>query len=416
MGKLIIGGGRKLEGITRITGAKNSVLPILAATVMNEGESILYDCPNLRDVHFMMEILQIIGCDVKLEGSVLTVNSRNLSTHEIPERLVREIRSSIFLMGPMLARCGKVRISYPGGCEIGQRPIDLHLKALKELGVEIKEAHGFLECEVIKLQAREIQLDYPSVGATENAMMLASKAKGTTKIRNAAREPEIVDLQNYLNKMGAKIKGAGTSEIIIEGVDEFYSTEHRIMPDRIVAGTMAIAGAITGGDITIQNVIVDHIRPIIYKLRESGCYVKEMKGDLRIKVPRKLRAIKKMETLPYPGFPTDMQAQFMALMTICQGTSIIKETIFENRYKHALELIRMGANITVDGRIAVIQGVKKLTGAEVAAKDLRGGAALVLAGLVAEGETIVNEVKYIDRGYDGFEKMLNSLGADIYRT
>nr|WP_243116534.1 UDP-N-acetylglucosamine 1-carboxyvinyltransferase [Marinisporobacter balticus] len=293
--------------------------------------------------------------------------------------------------------------------------MDLHLKALRELGVKITEAHGFLECDVVKLQGSEIHLDYPSVGATENTMLIAVMAKGITTIRNAAKEPEIVDLQEYLNKMGAKVRGGGTSEIIIEGVGRLHRVEHKIMPDRIVAGTLAIAGAIAGGEILLKNVVIDHIKPILVKLKEAGCLVLEKDHNLKIKTAQRLKAVEMTKTLPYPGFPTDMQAQFMSLMTVTQGTSIIAETVFENRYKHVDELTRMGAKIKIDGRVAVVQGVKKLTGAKVCAKDLRGGAALVLAGLVAEGVTIVEHISHIDRGYDQLDKMLERLGAYVHR-
>ncbi len=411
----LIEGGNPLKGTIRIGGAKNAVLPILAATVMNGGESTLFDCPNLSDVHSMIEILRSIGCRVHFNQYTLTVDSSTLSSYEIPEHLVREMRSSIFLMGPMLARCGKIKISYPGGCEIGPRPIDLHLKALRELGVKITEAHGFLECEVISLEGKEIHLDYPSVGATENAMLIAVMAKGITKIRNAAKEPEIIDLQDYLNKMGAKVVGAGTSEIIIEGVKKLHNVEHQIIPDRIVAGTIVTAVAITGGEAVLDNVIADHLGPIISKVKEAGCLVLQKDRSLKIKMIHRPKAIEMTKTLPYPGFPTDMQAQFMAFMTIAHGTSIITETVFENRYKQVDELIRMGANIKIDGRVAVIQGVNKLTGAKVYAKDLRGGAALVMAGLAAEGFTTVENIKHIDRGYENLDYMLKTLGANIHR-
>ncbi len=416
MSKFIIEGGNKLCGEIEINGAKNAVLPILAATVMNATENILFNCPRLKDVDTMIHILRSIGCKAYFEDSVLTVDSSTLSSYEVPENLVREMRSSIFLMGPMIGRCGKIKISYPGGCEIGPRPIDLHLKALRDLGVKIIESHGFLECEATNLQGCEIHLDYPSVGATENTMLAAVMAKGTTKIRNAAKEPEIVDLQNYLNKMGAKIEGAGTSEIIIDGVSHLTRNEHRIIPDRIVAGTMLVAGAITRGEIILNNIIIDHIKPIIIKLKEAGCLVLEKGNSIKVKAPQKLKAIEQIKTLPYPGFPTDMQAQFMALMTIAKGTSIITETVFENRYKHVDELMRMGAKIKIDGRVAVIKGVKKLTGTKVDAKDLRGGAALVLEGLTEEGVTVVNDAWHIDRGYDQFDKMLQQLNANIIRV
>lgn len=416
MSKFVIHGGNKLSGQLRIGGAKNAVLPILAATILNGKESILYDCPTLKDVDTMIEILKSVGCKVSFNNNVLKVDSSTLSTHEIPEHLVREMRSSIFLMGPMLARCGKIKISYPGGCEIGPRPIDLHLKALREMGVTIHEAHGFLECEVSDLNGCEIQLDYPSVGATENAMLAAVMAKGTTKIRNAAKEPEIIDLQTYLNAVGAKVFGGGTSEIVIEGVRNLTEGQHHIMPDRIVAGTFLAAVAITGGEVILDNVVSEHIQPILSKMKEAGCLILEKERQIKLKTPSQLRAVDMVKTLPYPGFPTDMQAQFMALMTIAKGTSIFTETIFENRYKHVSELIRMGANIKVDGRVAVVKGVKRLTGAKLSAKDLRGGAALVLAGLAAEGTTVVDQIIHIERGYDRFDKMLEQLGAQINRV
>jgi UDP-N-acetylglucosamine 1-carboxyvinyltransferase len=413
--KFVIHGGNRLQGEIRIGGAKNAVLPILAATVLSGKVSVLTDCPNLKDVHTMIEILRSIGCQIRFEDSVITIDTSTLSSHEIPEGLVREMRSSIFLMGPILGRCGKIKISYPGGCEIGPRPIDLHIKALEALGVKITEAHGFLECEVLKLRGCEIHLDYPSVGATENAMLAAIFAEGITRIINAAKEPEIVDLQDFLQKMGAKICGAGTSEIIIEGVKELHDVEHKIMPDRIVTGTILAAGAATGGDIFVTNAIANHVQPIISKLKECGCLILEKGDTLKLKAPERVRAVDMVKTLPYPGFPTDMQAQFMALMTIARGTSFFTETIFENRYKHVDELTRMGAKIKIDGRVAVIKGVKKLTGARVFAKDLRGGAALVIAGLVAEGITTVEDIVHIERGYEQFDKMLEQLGANIYK-
>lgn len=302
-----------------------------------------------------------------------------------------------------------------GGCEIGHRPIDLHLKGLRQMGVKITEAHGFLECEVDNLVGAEIHLDYPSVGATENIMLSAVLAKGKTVIRNPAKEPEIIDLQNYLNGMGAKIKGAGTGTIEVEGVEELSDVEHRIIPDRIVAGTMLVAAAITRSEITITNVISDHIVSVIARLKEAGCIIIEREYELKIIPPAVLKPVDIIRTLPYPGYPTDMQPQIVALLCTAAGTSIVTETVFENRFKHTEELMRMGAKIKVDGRVAVIKGAPQLTGAKVSAKDLRGGAALVLAGLVAEGTTIVDNIYHIERGYDNFDLMLRKLGADIKR-
>jgi len=413
--KYLINGGKKLKGELEISGAKNAVLPILAASVINGGESIINGFPNLRDVDIMIEILTSIGCKVKKNSNSIVVDSKNIFTHEIDESLVREMRSSIFLMGPMLARFGKIKISYPGGCEIGHRPIDLHLKGLREMGVKITEAHGFLECEVGRLIGAEIHLDYPSVGATENIMLSAVLAKGKTVIRNPAKEPEIIDLQNFLNGMGAKIRGAGTSTIEVQGVDSLSNTKHRIIPDRIVAGTILVAAAITKSEIKVTNVIADHIVSVIAKLKEVGCIIIEKKDELKIIPPSVLKPVDIIRTLPYPGFPTDMQPQIISLMCLADGTSIVTETVFENRFKHTEELMRMGAKIKVDGRVAVIKGVKQLTGAKVSAKDLRGGAALVLAGLAAEGTTIIDNIKHIERGYDNFDLMLQRLGADIKR-
>ena len=413
MGKMIVNGGNKLMGEVFITGAKNAVLPILAATVIGNNESTIFNVPNLRDVEVMEKILLSLGCNVKRIDRMMWIDSKPLNKIKIPEDLVREMRSSIILMGAMLSRCGEVIISYPGGCEIGPRPIDMHLKALRELGAEIEESHGFLYCKSKGLRGCEIQLDYPSVGATENIILAAVKAKGTTIIRNAAREPEIIDLQSYLNKAGAKINGAGTSVVIIEGVDELIDVTHNTMPDRIVAGTFMIASAITEGEVVLKNVIIDHLQATIAKLRETGCLIYNDNNSLKIIGPKRINSVEMIQTLPYTGFPTDMQAQLMALLSIANGTSIISETVFENRFKHAEELIRMGANIKTFGKVAVIKGVKELTGAKTTAKDLRGGACLVLAGLTANGVTEVENVYHINRGYENFDIVLKELGADI---
>ena len=413
--RYIINGGNKLKGEVSISGAKNAVLPILAATIISGKTSIISNIPDLRDVNVMMEILKSLGIKMKKENGNLIVDSHDIKNIELPEILVREMRSSIILMGALLARTGEARISYPGGCEIGPRPIDLHLKSLRQLGVKIEESHGYLHCKAEKLEGCEIQLDYPSVGATENIMLAAVKAKGLTTIRNAAREPEIMDLQDYLNKIGARVMGAGTSVIRIEGVEEFHSCSHSIIPDRIVAGTFMIATAITGGEVLVKDIVVDHVQSIIAKLRETGTIV--LCNSHRVKVISRdtIEPIEMLKTLPFPGFPTDIQAQFMALLTIANGTSIINETIFENRFKHAEELMKMGANIKTLGRVGVIKGVNNLTGAKVYAKDLRGGAALVLAGLAAHGITEVENIEHIDRGYDNFHLALQGLGADIKR-
>ena len=335
--------------------------------------------------------------------------------YEIPEELVREMRSSIIFLGAMLSRYGKVKASYPGGCEIGIRPIDLHLKSLREMGATIKEEHGFLICEAKQLKGCDIQLDFPSVGATENIMLASVFAKGVTVIRNAAKEPEIIDLENFLNAMGAKISGAGTATIYIKGVEKLHDVEHHIIPDRIVAGTYLVAAAITKGEIVLKNIVHEYLQSVLYKLRECGCIIQIYNDSLRLIAPEGIKAIESIRTLPYPGYPTDMQAQMMALMSLSDGTTIFTENIFENRYKHANELVRMGANIKIDGRIAVVKGVRKLSGATVIAQDLRGGASLVLAGLAAEGKTIIENIKHIDRGYENINDVLNELGADIIR-
>lgn len=413
MGKLLVSGGNVLAGEVDIGGAKNSVLPILAATVLNSGINTIHNIPNISDVSIMIKILVAVGCSVKKEGSTVIVDSSGLNNFEIPEHLVREMRSSIVFLGSMLARCGEVRISYPGGCELGPRPIDLHLKSLKEMGASIKEEHGFLICDAKALKGTEIQLDFPSVGATENIMLAAVFAEGVTTIRNAAREPEIKDLQNFINRVGGKVTGAGSATIRIEGVKKLKDVEHQIIPDRIVAGTFLAATAITKGEITINNVIPEHLQSILFKLKEAGCSLTIYKNSVKLIAPQKIKAIESIKTMPYPGYPTDMQSQIMSLMAVSDGITIFTENIFENRYKHAYELTRMGANIKIDGRVAIIKGVDKLSGATVAANDLRGGAALIIAGLAAEGTTIIENTHHIDRGYDNIDGLLVKLGADI---
>jgi len=417
MDRYVINGGHRLEGEIKIDGSKNSVLPVLAATIISGKESVIHNVPELKDVDLLIGLLRTIGCKCFFENNTLIVKSNNQLESFIPEKPVREMRSSIILMGAMLARHGQVKISYPGGCEIGPRPIDIHLSGLRKMGAKITEAHGYINCECNELRGEEISLDYPSVGATENIMLAATTAQGVTIIQNAAKEPEIIDLQNFLNGMGARIIGAGTSTVKIEGVKEFHDVEHTVIPDRIVAGTLMAAAAITGGNILLNNVIIEHLKSVSSKLSECGCIITEYENSLQIICNRKLKAVEVIKTLPYPGFATDMQAQMMAVMTVAKGTSIFIETVFESRYKHVEELMKMGASIKVDGRTAIVRGAKRLTGAEVRAGDLRGGAALVIAGLAAEGTTTVDNVKlHIDRGYDKLENKLVKLGADIHRV
>lgn len=416
MNRYIINGGAKLSGEVTISGAKNSVLPILAATVIGGNISTISNIPNLRDVEIMVKLLISLGAKVDFKEKNIIVDSKPINGITLPEELVREMRSSIILMGALLGRFKEVKISYPGGCEIGPRPIDLHLKSLRQMGAEITESHGFLHCKTSGLKGCDIQLDYPSVGATENIVLAAVRAEGTTTIRNAAREPEIIDLENYLNKAGAKVTGAGTSIIRIEGVDSLNDCNHRIIPDRIVAGTFMTAAAITKGEVIIRDVVIDHLQSIIAKLKEAGALIYSNGTSLKVIGPNKINPIEMLQTLPYPGFPTDMQAQFMSLLSIASGTSIVNETVFENRFKHAEELTRMGASIKTFGKVAVIKGVETLTGAKTYAKDLRGGAALVLAGLAAQGTTEVENIYHIERGYEDLDLQLIRLGANIEKV
>ncbi len=405
-----------LKGNVRVSGAKNSALPILAASLLGTEDIILEDVPKLKDVSVICEVLTCLGAKVEfLDKGVIKINSKNINNYETPYELMSKMRASFLVMGPLLTRIGKTKTSLPGGCAIGTRPIDLHLKGFKALGAEIDVDHGNIGAYAKKLVGDRIYLDFPSVGATENIMMAAVMAEGETIIDNAAMEPEIVDLSNFLNKLGADVKGAGTSTIKIKGVKELGGATHSVIPDRIEAGTFMVAGAITKGDVVVENVISSHIKPVIAKLREVGCEVYENGDSIRVVGTDKLKATD-IKTLPYPGFPTDMQAQFMALTTICEGTSVVIETVFENRFMHVDELKRMGADIKIDGRSAIIQGVDSLMGAPVKATDLRAGAALVLAGLVADGVTEIGDVYHIDRGYENIEEKFRKLGANIYRV
>lgn len=412
MPKIIVKKSAPLRGTVKIDGAKNAVLPIIAATLLAEGKSVLKGVPNLRDVHVISDLLRHLGAEVTYEGTTLTVDASNITTCEAPYELVRKMRASFLVMGPLLARFNHTKISMPGGCAIGTRPIDLHLKGFKSLGAEVEIDHGFVEAKTEKLTGNKLYLDFPSVGATENIMMAAALAEGTTIIENAAEEPEIVDLANFLNEMGANVKGAGTNTIKIKGVESLKGAEHTVIPDRIEAATYMVAAAMTKGDITVENVLMEHLKLIIAKLRETGCEIIEMENAVRVIGPEVLKPID-IKTLPHPGFPTDVQAQFMAMLTIANGTAVVIETVFENRFMHVAEFNRMGADIKIEGRSAIVNGVDKLYGAKVNATDLRAGAALILCGLIAEGETQIGEIYHIQRGYVDIDKKIRALGGNI---
>ncbi|MDD6214272.1 MAG: UDP-N-acetylglucosamine 1-carboxyvinyltransferase [Firmicutes bacterium] len=415
MSKLVIDGKHKMEGEIYVQGSKNAVLPILAAAILSDGKNVIYNCPKLRDVDMTIEVLKNLGCRVKREKNSLEVDSYGIHSYTIPEELMRQMRSSIIFLGAIISKFGKAEISMPGGCEIGNRPIDLHLKSLRQLGVEITESHGFIHCHAENLQPAYIHLDFPSVGATENIMLAACMIDGRTTIQNAAREPEIADLQRFLNRMGAKISGAGGDTIVIDGVHKLYGVEHTIIPDRIVAATYLACAAVTGGTVVLKNADSSHMGAMMNVLKEVGCKVHADKSKIILLPAKKLTAVGTLKTMPYPGFPTDIQSPFMALMTQCDGTSIFVENIFENRFQHIEELVRMGADIKVDGRVAVVIGKSELTGAKVVARELRGGASLVVAALAAEGITEIENVKYIDRGYESIERVLSLCGIDIKR-
>ena len=417
MEKLVIHGGKPLMGTVRVSGAKNAVLPIIVASMLGTTKSTLTEIPKLDDVHTVCDVIESLGVHIENpQKGVLEIDASNLSSTSAPYDLVRRMRASFLVMGPLLARKGRAKISLPGGCSIGARPIDLHLKAFEAMGAVINLENGDIEATVPNgLKGAQIYLDFPSVGATENILMAASLAEGKTVLENAAEEPEIVDLATYLNSMGANIRGAGTNVIRIEGVKELRGATHSVIPDRIEAGTFMIGAAMSGGDVFVENALSEHLKPVVAKLKEGGAEVIEDIDGIRVigHLPMRPADVK---TLPYPGFPTDMQAQFMALATICQGTSVITETVFENRFMHVDEFKRMGAKIRIEGRSAIVEGVPKLKGAAVNATDLRAGAALVLAGLVAEGETEVGYLYHIDRGYDNLVLKLQRLGADIVRV
>ena len=417
MEKLIVKGGNRLVGTVKTSGAKNAVLPIIAASIMGVTPSHFDEVPMLEDVRTISEVLKSLGIKVESkEKNVLDIDSTTIDSYEPPCELMRNMRASFFIMGPLLARMGKARIHMPGGCAIGARPVDIHLKGFEALGVVLRQEDGFIEATTPNgLKGATIYFDFPSVGATENVMMAAALAEGVTILENAAEEPEIVALANYLNKMGAKVRGAGTDVIRIEGVKELRGADYTIIPDRIEAGTYMIAAAMTGGDVIIDNVLPEHQKPLIAKLREAGAIVEEDIDKVRVIGTGSLKGVS-VKTLPYPGFPTDMQAQIMAMMVVSEGNSRVTETVFENRFMHVAELNRMGAKITTADRSANIEGPAKLVGCDVRATDLRAGAAMILAGLVAEGETSIGDLFHIDRGYEDIVEKLRNLGADIERV
>lgn len=414
MEKYIIEGGKRLEGIIKISGSKNAALPIIAATILNGGISIIENCPDIHDVKMMFTILEDLGAKVERNENEVRIDTSKIEKTEIPADLMREMRSSVIIAGALIGRFKKCTFTYPGGCEIGARPINMHIDGFKQLGVDVNEEFGYITCESEDLKATDITLDFPSVGATENIMLASCMAQGTTYIRNVAREPEIKDLQDFLNAMGAKVRGAGSNTIIITGVNKLHEVRHKVIADRIEAGTYLCMIAATQGIADLTNVNMDHISAIIHKLKRMGIKIKSDKDTINVEASSKILSTT-IKTSPYPGFPTDMQSQIAALLTTAKGTSIIVENIFENRYKYVNELIRMGASINIEGKTAIIQGVPKLYGTDVETKDLRGGAALIIAGLMAEGVTRISGINYIERGYENLIEKLSIIGAKIHK-
>ena len=416
MEKFVIHGGMRIGGAVRVHGAKNSALPILAATMLADSPTTIHNCPDLTDIDYAIKILEHLGCSVERSGSDVVVDPRGFNRCEIPEELMRCMRSSIVFLGGILARGRRATLSAPGGCKIGLRPIDLHLASLRQLGMECNDCGDVLECSCPGgLKGTRINLTFPSVGATENIMLAAVTACGDTIIENAAREPEICDLADILNSMGARVYGAGERRIVIEGVRSLHGTEHTVIPDRIAASTYMAAAAITGGDLLLSSVIPTHLASVMPAFEEMGCKLTAGGDEIRIKAPERLHRLKAIHTMPHPGFPTDSQALFMALASVADGTSMFVENIFENRYRHVDQLRKMGADIKVDGKMALVNGVPQLFGARVDAEDLRAGAAMIIAALSAQGVTEIGEIEHIDRGYEAIEKTLSSLGANIKR-
>lgn len=416
--RLIINGGKRLEGELRVQGAKNSALPLLSAAVLAHGESVFHNCPQLSDADAACRILTNLGCKCQRSADTVIVDATSVIGSEIPDNLMREMRGSVVFLGSILGRTGRCRLTFPGGCELGARPIDLHLSALRQMGAEISEEHGYLDCKApLGLRGAKITLSFPSVGATENILLAAATAKGFTEIHNAAREPEIIDLADCLNKFGAKIRGAGESVIEIEGTARLTGTEHTVIPDRIVAGTYLCAAAITRGEIILTNCRTQHMNGFTPVLEAMGARIYSYGGGkIYLNCKKRIQAPPTIRTMPYPGFPTDIQAPFTALCSTAEGTSVFVETIFENRFRHISELVRLGASIKVEGRVCVVEGVKTLSGAKLRAAELRGGAALVIAALAAEGTSEISGVSYIERGYESIETALRSIGADIKKV
>jgi len=415
MDQIRIIGGHPLNGVVEVGGAKNAALPILAATLLGGGDCIIDHVPQVQDVVTMGKLLALLGVKVQTDGARITLNATNVQSVEAPYDLVRTMRASILVLGPLLTRLGEAKVSLPGGCAIGTRPVNLHLKGLAMMGAEIQVEHGYIHAKAPRLKGARIDLDFPTVTGTENLIMAACLAEGTTSLHHVAREPEITDLCAFLTKRGAKILGAGTDTITIEGVHELHGARHWVIPDRVEAGTFMMAGAITGGDVTVKGCVTDHLGNVLTKIQEMGVDLTETVDGVRIRRTVPLKAVD-VKTLPYPGFPTDLQAQMMALMSVAQGTSVLVETIFEGRFLHVPELYRMGASIEIDGPHAVVKGISSLTGAPVMASDLRASAGLVLAGLAAQGETTVSRVYHLDRGYERLEEKIQSLGGKVERV
>ena len=410
----MIKGDAKINGEVRVSGSKNSALPIIAACILNAGTTTLYNVPNIKDTNGMFNILKDLGCIINKKGKKIVIDSSKINKFQIDEKLMSKMRSSVIIAGALLGRFRKAVFSYPGGCEIGARPIDLHINGFKKLGINIDESTGYIVCKCDKIVPSEIQLDFPSVGATENLILASVFSDGETIIRNVAMEPEIVDLQNFLNKMGAKVSGAGSNVIKVVGVKRLKEISYTIMPDRIEAGTFLVYTAMTGGKINLQNVNTEHILPVISKLEEAGCKIFKEKNEIVLNAPKRLKAID-IQTFPYPGFPTDMQSIFLSMLSVARGTSVVTENIFENRFKCVPELIKMGAHISISGSSAIIKGTKRLIGKDVTATDLRGGAALIGAALKAKGVACINNCEFVERGYENLEYKLKKLDVDIIK-